>query len=133
MKQQENHILARAMLNRTNNRRSNGGDENIYMIILVEQIHRWTHWRNDNKSFIFGGSTFARREKTMPPAMHGASVVLTATMAAVLAVAASCMESVLPGLKPYLGSVCGGEGFLSTTPFVYHMKIHVYIGIYTNT
>mmetsp|Transcript_52024 Transcript_52024/g.113192 ORF Transcript_52024/g.113192 Transcript_52024/m.113192 type:complete len:208 (-) Transcript_52024:639-1262(-) len=49
----------------------------------------------------FGSTTLARRKNTSKPATQGESVVLTATMPARLAVSASCMDPVLPGLKPY--------------------------------
>merc|ERR1740138_1793467 len=49
----------------------------------------------------FGGTATARTMKTKRPATHGARVVLAATRPAVAAVALSCIEPVLPGLKPY--------------------------------
>mmetsp|Transcript_7810 Transcript_7810/g.24871 ORF Transcript_7810/g.24871 Transcript_7810/m.24871 type:complete len:208 (-) Transcript_7810:591-1214(-) len=49
----------------------------------------------------FGGSTWALSKKTNKPATHGESVVFAATRPAVCAVASSCIEPVLPALKPY--------------------------------
>mmetsp|Transcript_80674 Transcript_80674/g.246611 ORF Transcript_80674/g.246611 Transcript_80674/m.246611 type:complete len:255 (+) Transcript_80674:235-999(+) len=52
-------------------------------------------------SNFFGATSVARSTKTTKPATHGESVVFTATKPAELAVALSCIDPVLPGLKPY--------------------------------